>query len=141
MDNFLKIGMELTALTAAGIKPAEYEKAAVAKAKAALVAIKPNVLEVLLSANRHDPAVAHARRSLTGLERATAIWAGVAREERALADPTVRAVRLVERWDAIAKDFQDTGRDHYGAVRPEMAATLREFSKAIINDPADRRRQ
>ena len=127
--------MEVTALNAAGIKPAEFEMAALANAKAALVAIKPNVIEVLVSADRHDPAIAHARRTLTGVERATAVWAGIVREERALANPTVRAVRLVERWDVIAKDFQSTGRDRYGAVRPEMAATLREFSKAIINDP------
>ena len=132
MDTFLRLSMELVALEVVGIKPAEYEKAALAQAKADLLAIKPNVIEVLVSADRHDPAVAHARRTLTGVERATAVWAGIVREERALANPTVRAVRLVERWDVIAKDFQSTGRDRYGAVRPEMAATLRKFSKAII---------
>ena len=74
------------------------------------------------------------RRVLGDARTAIEVWKGLP-EEKALADPTVRAVRLVERWDAIAKDFQDTGRDRYGAVRPEMAATLREFSKAIIKDP------
>ena len=124
------------ALLKANTTPAVFEVVALEKAAAALVAVQPKAIAILNSAVRHDPTLRAALAGLTGLKQAEAVLAGINREAKAVANPDVRAARLVTRCNRLDATFAKEGRDRWGGVRPDMAKSLRDFAAALERDPA-----
>ena len=124
------------ALLKANTTPAVFEVVALEKAAAALVAVQPKAIAILNSAVRHDPTLRAALAGLTGLKQAEAVLAGINREAKAVANPDVRAARLVTRCNRLDATFAKEGRDRWGDVRPDMAKSLRDFAAALARDPA-----
>ena len=73
--------------------------------------------------------------TLTGPDLVNAVAAGINREAKALADPEVRASRLIVQGQALIADFNRAGRDRWGDVVPAMAERLRAFAAELTRDP------
>jgi Ti-type conjugative transfer relaxase TraA len=117
-----------------GLPVVEHQKVALHKAGAALDGLRPGSTVELQSALRHDPQTRRVMNEAKGPERATQLLAGMARERQAQQDPTIRAERLVARWNKLEEEHGKLGRWQQREDREKVEAGLRAIAGEIAKD-------
>jgi hypothetical protein len=119
-----------------GLPVVEHQKVALHKASAALDGIRPGSTVELHSALRHDPQIRRVMIEAKEPERARQLLAGMARERQAQQDPTIRAERLVARWNKLEEEHGKLRRWQQREGREKVEAGLRAITGEIAKDPA-----
>jgi RNA:NAD 2'-phosphotransferase (TPT1/KptA family) len=87
------------------------------------------------SALRHNPAMRQAMMDMSGEARTQTLITGMAQERRALADPHVRADRLVERWKSLSARQQSLQGWQHDDARAPVEKAMHDTAKEIARDP------
>ncbi|KQT59810.1 MULTISPECIES: DUF6118 family protein [unclassified Aureimonas] len=96
---------------------------------------RPGAAALVVSAARHDQETARALTDLSGRERVGQLVAGMDRERAALADPNVRADRLIDRWQELHKERQALPGWRHEEARSKVEGPMRQIAGAIERDP------
>ena len=72
---------------------------------------------------------------LAGHERVAGLIAGMDRERAALADPSVRAERFVERWRDLSEQRQALSGWQHDKARTEVEARMQAMGRSLERDP------
>jgi Ti-type conjugative transfer relaxase TraA len=118
------------------LPPVAAQANALADAKSALEALRPDAVAALQSALKHEPAARSALTDSIGHQRGAELVRCLDREQAAAQDPSIRAARLVASWHA-AVTGQMAAREAGGGSKHIEAAKvdLRDAARAIASDP------
>lgn len=119
----------------AGLPVLEAQKQELHQAGLVLDQARPGASALIVSAARHDPEAARALADLSGRERVGQLVAGMDRERAALADPNVRADRLIDRWQELDKERQALRGWRQDEARGKVEGQMRKVAGAIERDP------
>ncbi|MDE3823614.1 TraA [Sinorhizobium meliloti] len=86
------------------------------------------------SALQYDPETATAMTELSGRERVGEL-AGVDRERAALADPSVRANRFIERWQELQAERRTLTTGWHVEARAKIDSQMKGLTKSLERDP------
>lgn len=96
---------------------------------------RPGSYALMKSTLQYDPETAKAMTELSGRERVGELVAGMDRERAALADPSVRADRFIERWQELQAERRTlTTRWHVDA-RAKIDSQMKGLTKSLERDP------
>ena len=118
-----------------GLPVLEHQKIALRDAGQQLEQARPGSLAVLHSALQHDSTVRRAMTELVGRERLSQLVTGMERERASLADPNVRADRLVERWKDLEAQHDRLHGWQDDKARGQVEEQMRQVADAIERDP------
>lgn len=96
---------------------------------------RPGSHELIQSALQHDPKTGQAMTELSGRDRVGQLVAGMDRERAALADPTVRADRFVQRWQELQAERKELRGWQHDEARGKVEGQMRGMAKSLERDP------
>ena len=105
------------------------------EAEQSLEQARPGVLEIMHSALDHNPRVSNAMMELSGDERTRSLIKGLNEERLALADPHIRADRVVERWQSLSREQERLQNWRHNKERAPIETAMQEVAKEIARDP------
>ncbi|PYE29871.1 Ti-type conjugative transfer relaxase TraA [Rhizobium sp. PP-F2F-G38] len=118
-----------------GLPILETQKQELATAGQKLDQARPGSHELIRSTLQHDPKAGQAMTELSGRERVGQLVAGMDRERAALTDPTVRADRFVERWQALQAERRELRGWQHDEARSKVEGQMRGMTKGLERDP------
>jgi Ti-type conjugative transfer relaxase TraA len=121
--------------TRQGVPILEAQRREIRAAGKQLDQARPGTAALMASTLEHDPDARRAMTELSGRDRVGQLIAGMDRERTALADPSVRADRFVNRWqDLQEKRHELRGRPH-DKIFEKVEGAMRGMVKALERDP------
>lgn len=136
VEDYARAYTDAERMRAGGLPVLEHQRLALDRAGAALDAVQPGAPRDLRSALRHDAEAARVLREAHGPARAAGLVAGLEREQRAMADPRVRAERLAARWCALEAEHGSLRGSAHAAARAAVEARLRAVAQTLGRDGA-----
>jgi Ti-type conjugative transfer relaxase TraA len=118
-----------------GLPILEGQKKALRDAQRSLDQAQPGAAGVMESALRHSPAMRQAMMELSGNERTRTLMTGMAQEREALADPHVRADRVVDRWKSLSSQRDRLQGWQHDDQRAPVEKQMRQVAEGIGRDP------
>lgn len=118
-----------------GLPILEGQKQALREARQSLDQMQPGAAGVMESALRHNPAMRQAMQELSGRERTRTLMTGMAQEREALADPHVRADRIVDRWKSLSAQRDQLRGWQNDDQRAPVEKAMRDVAQGIGRDP------
>jgi Ti-type conjugative transfer relaxase TraA len=118
-----------------GLPILEGQKQALRDAQRALDQAQPGAAGVMESALRHSPALRQAMVEQSGNERVNTLMTGMAQEREALADPHVRADRVVERWKSLSTQRDKLKGWQHDDQRAPVEKAMRQIAEGVGRDP------
>jgi Ti-type conjugative transfer relaxase TraA len=119
----------------AGLPVLEGQKQELHQAALVLDQARPGATALMVSAIRHDQETARALADLSGRERLSQVVDGMDRERAALADPNVRADRLISRWQELDGERRTLRGRSQDEARGKVEGQMRQVAGAIERDP------
>ncbi len=95
---------------------------------------RPGSYALMKSALQYDPETATAMTELSGRERVGEL-AGMDRERAALADPSVRANRFIERWQELQAERRTLTTGWHVEARAKIDSQMKGLTKSLERDP------
>lgn len=118
-----------------GLPILEGQKKALRDAQRSLDQAQPGAAGVMDSALRHSPAMRQAMMELSGNERTRTLMTGIAQEREALADPHVRADRVVDRWKSLSAQRDKLQGWQHDDARAPVEKQMRQVAEGVGRDP------
>jgi Ti-type conjugative transfer relaxase TraA len=118
-----------------GLPILEGQKKALRDAQRSLDQAQPGAAGVMESALRHSPAMRQAMMELSGNERTRTLMTGMAQEREALADPHVRADRVVDRWKSLSSQRDRLQGWQHDDQRAPVEKQMRQVAEGVGRDP------
>ncbi|WP_206531661.1 Ti-type conjugative transfer relaxase TraA [Affinirhizobium pseudoryzae] len=117
-----------------GLPLLEVQRQEIARAAQKLNEARPGSHDLIRSALQHDAQTSEAMTEFSGRERLAQLVAGMDRERAALADPSVRADRFIERWQVLQTERHALDGWQHEEARGKVEQQLRSLSKELERD-------
>jgi hypothetical protein len=96
---------------------------------------RPGSSALMTSALRHDPEATSAIQETVGRERVSRLVDGMEKEKQLLADPNVRADRIIDRWQVLKDERQALKGWSHDEERGKIEGEMRKLTTALEKDP------
>ena len=134
-DRYARAYSDAARMQREGLPILEGQKQALNEAARSLDQAQPGASGVMKSGLRHNPAMRQAMMDLSGEARAQTLITGMSQERQALADPSVRAQRFVDRWKSLSARQQSLQGWQHDEARAPVEKAMRDTAKEIARDP------
>jgi Ti-type conjugative transfer relaxase TraA len=135
VDRFARAWTAMEKMDGQGLPVLESQKTEFRQASLGLDQQRPGASSLMISAMQYDPQTGRAMNELSGRERVGELVAGMDRERAAQADPTVRADRLINRWQELREERQGLRGWQHDEARGKVEGQMRQVTGAIERDP------
>ncbi|WP_343685370.1 Ti-type conjugative transfer relaxase TraA [Asticcacaulis sp.] len=134
-DRYARAYGDIQTMEQKGLPVLEGQKQALKQAAEALEKAQPGAASVMASGLEHAPDMRRAVTELTGEARTQALIKGMAQERQALADPAVRADRMVKRWKDLTEQHDRLRGWQHADARKALEQRMQETARQIARDP------
>ncbi|BEV13088.1 Ti-type conjugative transfer relaxase TraA (plasmid) [Asticcacaulis sp. DW145] len=134
-DRYARAYSDIQKMEQKGLPVLEGQKQALNQAAEALEKTQPGAASVMASGLEHAPGMRRAATEMTGEARTQALIKGMAQERQALADPAVRADRMVKRWKALTEQHDRLRGWQHADARKALEQRMQETAREIARDP------
>ncbi|MUO45426.1 Ti-type conjugative transfer relaxase TraA [Agrobacterium vitis] len=135
VDRFARAWTAMDKMDGQGLPVLESQKTEFRQASLGLDQQRPGASSLMISAMQYDPQTGRAMTELSGRERVGELVAGMDRERAAQADPTIRADRLINRWQELQEERQSLRGWQHDDARGKVEGQMRQVTGAIERDP------
>lgn len=134
-DRYARAYGDIQTMEKKGLPVLEGQKQALRNAEEALEKAQPGAASVMASGLEHAPGMGRAITELTGEARTQALIRGLSQERQALADPAVRADRMVGRWKTLTEQHNRLRGWQHADARKALEQRMQETAREIARDP------
>ncbi|ADU13138.1 Ti-type conjugative transfer relaxase TraA [Asticcacaulis excentricus] len=134
-DRYARAYGDIQTMEKKGLPVLEGQKQALRHAEEALEKAQPGAASVMASGLEHAPGMRRAIKELTGEARTQALIKGLSQERQALADPAVRADRMVGRWKTLTEQHDRLRGWQHADARHALEQRMQETAREIARDP------
>ncbi|MDC7694422.1 Ti-type conjugative transfer relaxase TraA [Asticcacaulis sp. DXS10W] len=134
-DRYARAYGDIQKMEQKGLPVLEGQKQALKQAAEPLEKTQPGAASVMASGLEHAPGMRRAATEMTGEARTQALIKGMAEERQALAEPAVRADRMVGRWKALSEQHDRLRGWQHADARKALKQRMQETAREIARDP------
>lgn len=135
MDRFARAYEAGAKMGREGLPMLDSQRAELTGAVQQLDKIHPGLSHEMTSALTHDPKLRSVMKDLTGRERTGELIKGLERERTQLADPKVRADRVIARWLGLSAKREKLEGWQHDKARVPVEEEMRGLARELQRDP------